>query len=241
MSKWSLEKLFQNLHNQIDQELQVARDALQHPGTKGDASEAVWLRLFQKYLPQRYQVCTGHVVDSTGAFSDQIDIIVFDRHYSPFIFDFMGATVVPAESVYAVFEAKQQVDARHISYARSKLESVRKLTRTSAEIPSASGPIPPISPQQILGGVLTLDSDWNPKMGKPLVEALTIDMNARNSIDIGCISAAGVFVWEPQLEQYNLNPNACATTLFILELTKLLQTKATVPMIDIDAYTKWLK
>ena len=69
-------------------------------------SEAVWLELLNSYLPTRYQAAKAVVVDSEGAFSDQIDVVVFDRQYSPFIFRFEGQTVIPAESVYAVFEAK---------------------------------------------------------------------------------------------------------------------------------------
>ena len=44
-------------------------------------------------------------------FSEQIDVVVFDRQYSPFIFNYEGQTIIPAESVYAVFEAKQTVNA----------------------------------------------------------------------------------------------------------------------------------
>jgi hypothetical protein len=50
-------------------------------------------------------------VDSLGNFSQQIDVVVFDRQYSPFIFDFREQQIVPAESVYAVFEAKQTINA----------------------------------------------------------------------------------------------------------------------------------
>ena len=61
------------------------------------------------YLPHRYQAETAHVVDSRGAFSQQIDVVVFDRQYSPFIFKFQRQTIVPAESVYAA--VKEYVDS----------------------------------------------------------------------------------------------------------------------------------
>jgi hypothetical protein len=62
----------------------------------------------------RYQAEKAHVVDSTGAFSEQIDVVVFDRQYSPFIFKFEGQIIIPAESVYALFEAKQGINAELI-------------------------------------------------------------------------------------------------------------------------------
>src|SRR3546814_14986445 len=107
MTAWSLPKLLESLHNDIEGKLGLVRGSFGHPGTKGDASEAVWLELLQTYLPERYQVASAHVVDSKGAFSEQIDVVVFDRQYSAFIFSYQGKFVVPAESVSAVFEAKQ--------------------------------------------------------------------------------------------------------------------------------------
>src|SRR5437763_1134303 len=111
MSEWSIEKILGSVHDDVERQLTTAHDALVHPTTKGDASEQVWLRFFQQYLPKRYQAERAHVVDSKGAFSMQIDVLIFDRQYTPFIFDFHGQRVVPAESVYAVFEAKQTAKA----------------------------------------------------------------------------------------------------------------------------------
>ena len=87
MSNWSLSQILAGLHDDIQNRLDIIRKTLDHPGTKGDASEKVWLELLQKYLPSRYQAETAHVVDSQGNFSEQIDVVVFDRQYSPFIFN----------------------------------------------------------------------------------------------------------------------------------------------------------
>jgi Domain of unknown function (DUF6602) len=56
-------------------------------------------------------VASAHVVDSGGKFSEQIDVVVYDRQYSPLIFEIEGEKVIPAESVYAAFEAKQTMNA----------------------------------------------------------------------------------------------------------------------------------
>src|SRR5947207_2530971 len=135
MNTWSLPQLLSGLHEDIERRLALTRKTFGHPTTKGDASEHVWLELLQKYLPRRYQAEKAHVVDSNGIFSDQIDIVVFDRQYSPFIFDFEGQKVVPAESVYALFEAKQAIDAGQVKYAQDKIASVRSLHRTSLPNP----------------------------------------------------------------------------------------------------------
>ena len=143
MTAWSLPQLLAGLHDDIEQRLATARKSFGHPGTKGDASERVWLQLLQTYLPGRYQAETAHVVDSRGAFSDQIDVVVFDRQYSPFIFNFEGQIIIPAESVYAAFEAKQAINAAQVEYAQGKVASVRRLHRTSLPIPHAGGTYDP--------------------------------------------------------------------------------------------------
>ena len=55
MTEWSLSVLLAGLHDDIQQKLETVRKSFGHPGTKGDASETVWLELLQTYLPRRYQ------------------------------------------------------------------------------------------------------------------------------------------------------------------------------------------
>jgi uncharacterized protein DUF6602 len=97
MSTWSLPQLLSGLHENIEHRLEIARKTFGHPGTKGDGSENVWLELFQTYLPTRYQAERAHVVDSRDRFSQQLDVVIFDRHYSPFIFDMGAAQYTPLQ------------------------------------------------------------------------------------------------------------------------------------------------
>jgi len=192
LKSWSLSELLGGLHDDIQQRLTTARKTLAHPGTKGDASEGVWLEMLQTYLPQRYRAMKGHVVDSNGDFSDQIDVLVFDRQYSPFIFQYQGQGIIPAESVYGAFEAKQSITAEQVRYAEAKLASVRKLHRTSLPIPTASGLLPPKPLHHIIGGLLTVESDWDTPLGKPLLDALKAG-HANGRLDLGCVAVHGIF------------------------------------------------
>ncbi|WP_245656253.1 DUF6602 domain-containing protein [Novosphingobium naphthalenivorans] len=235
---WSIQTLLAELHDDIQERLARARRSFGHPGTKGDASEAVWLQLLQTYLPQRYQAISAHVVDSEGNFSEQIDVVVFDRQYSPFIFNFQGQTVIPAESVYGVFEAKQSINADQVAYARKKVGSVRRLYRTSLPIPHAGGTYPPKPLQHIIGGLLTLESDWSPGLGESLTNALAMG-GLDDRLDLGCIAAHGIFSCDDE-GCCTLTPIGKPATAFLLELIARLQEKATVPMIDVRAYARWL-
>lgn len=239
MSSWSLPKLLKNLHKDIEGKLSNVRDSIAHPGAKGDGSEKVWLELLNTYLPKRYQAANAFIVDSNGLFSDQIDVVVFDRQYSPFVFYFQGQTIIPAESVYAVFEAKQTLNLGMIKYAQEKVKSVRNLHRTSLPIPHAGGvyPAKPLIP--ILGGILTLESDWSPALGDPLLNQLGAE-TGNSLLNIGCVASHGYFYHDNEMNQFNLLPEPKAATAFLFKLISELQFSGTVPMIDIQAYGKWL-
>lgn len=240
MSEWSLPVLLSSLHDDIQNRLHIARKSFVHPGTKGDASEEVWLEMLSTYLPQRYRVAKAFVVDSKGVFSEQIDIVVFDRQYSPFIFQYQGQTIVPAESVYAIFEAKQTINANHVAYARKKAASVRKLHRTSLPIPYAKGTYPakPLIP--ILSGILTFESDWTPCCGDPLWTSLGDGSVEEDGLDIGCVAAHGHFVWDQTQGKYQFTKEGKPATAFLFKLISMLQFSGTVPMIDVNAYAEWL-
>ena len=238
MSNWSLSRLLAGLHDDIEQRLKTARETFGHPGTKGDASEHVWLELLRTYLPRRYHAETAHIVDSNDIFSDQIDVVIFDRQYSPLIFYYEGKMIIPAESVYAVFESKQSINSGLVSYAQKKVASVRRLYRTSLPIPSAGGTLEARELPHIIGGLLTFESDWTPALGESLQKALNAS-DPEGRLDLGCVGAHGTFGCDEK-GCYTITPQGKPAAAFLLELIARLQQSATVPMIDIRAYTRWL-
>ena len=236
---WSLPALLQGLHKGIHNRLHTAREVAGHPVLKGDAAETVWLGMLGDYLPERYRARRAVVVDSNGAFSQQIDIVIFDRQYSPFVFHQDGLEVVPAESVYAVFEAKQVITAEEITYAQDKAASVRALHRTSLPIPHATGIADPKVPHPILAGLVTLESGWKPPLGDSLTKNL-LTRQGEHALDLGCVAAHGTYARNGD-GGYQVEESAMAATAFLLELIARLQALATVPMIDVRAYARWLK
>ncbi|MEM6287925.1 MAG: DUF6602 domain-containing protein [Bacteroidota bacterium] len=238
--KWSLTEVLASLHDDVQHRLQTARKSIGHPTSRGDASESVWIELLNTYLPERYRAAKATVADSKGEFSDQIDVVVYDRQYSPLIFTYEGETVIAAESVYAVFEAKQSTSAKYVGYAQDKAESVRRLHRTSLPIPYAGGVYPPKPPPHLTAGLLTFESDWkSPPMGDPLRKALGAGEGDRQ-LDLGCIAAHGYFERDSDSGVYHFDTDGKHATGFLFRLIADLQMKATVPMIDIAAYAEWL-
>ena len=102
-------------------------NVLNHPVDKGDNSEENWIKWFDDYLPKRYRAAKATIVDSHGDISNQIDLVLYDEQYSYLAFNQNGILYIPAESVYAVFEVKQELTKAHMEYAGKRAESVGNL------------------------------------------------------------------------------------------------------------------
>jgi hypothetical protein len=241
MPKVELNTLFLRLQEQMIAKLTTNR-TIMHPGTKGDATELCWLEMLNTYLPKRYQAAKAFVLDADGNLSDQIDIVIFDRQYSPFLFNQNGACYVPAESVYAALEVKQDLNKENMEYAGSKAASVRCLRRTSGPIPHAGGTFEPRKLFPIMAGVVTLGNTWKPPFGESF-ETVISQLEVQKRIDLGCALQSGAFdVQYIGGNKSKIKRDEKNTLIFFfLQLLSRLQSMGTVPAIEIDEYAKSLK
>jgi len=180
----------EGLHERVEHDLRLARELMGHTVAKGESSQNVWIKLFENYLPERYQARSATVVDSDGKFSDQIDVVVYDGS-TPLSCCCRGQAVIPVEAVYAVFESKQVVHGPVVRYAQEKIASVRRLSRTSVTVPTISGPFVK-KPQPIVGGLLALESEFLTTLTRVMVRTLKEDQDV-GRLDLGCIAAVGTF------------------------------------------------
>jgi hypothetical protein len=234
---WSLPALMEGLHERVERDLRLARELIGHSPTKGEASQNVWIKLFENYLPERYQARSATIVDSEGEFSDQIDVVIYDRQYSPFLLHAEGQAVIPVEAVYAVFESKQEVQGHFVRYAQAKTASVRRLSRTSVKVPTISGAYVK-TPQPIVGGFLALDARRNRSLAGELTTALKQEQEV-GRLDLGCVAALGTFGCGGA-DSTTVTLDKHAATSFLLELMSRLQACGTVPAIDYRAYARSL-
>lgn len=232
-----LTEILDGLQARLEGELRGSRLAVTHPGARGEASEDDWLRVLKDHLPHRYQADRAFVIDSQGSCSEQIDVVIYDRQYSPFLFNQANQRYVPAESVYAVLEVKQDLSREHVLYAGDKAASVRRLHRTSAPVQHVEGVAKPRPLPPIVGGIVTYQSSWTPAFAEPLRKALS-ELSVDQQLNIGCALLQGTF--EARYE----NGGVLLTVIdgrrslvqLLMRLLKQLQTLATAPAIDYEAY-----
>lgn len=223
--------------------MEAAPELVGHMPTIGDGSEAEWITMLRDFLPRRYAVDKAFVVDSCGHQSLQLDVVVYDRHFTPLFWEMGGALFLPAESVYAVFEAKQELDLEYLREAGEKVASVRRLHRTTAPIVHAGGTVSnPKPPPRILGGLLACRSDWNPPFGRALRRGLD-NLTEDERIDLGCGLEHGAF----ELPEHTTADPGLVTAdaevglaFFAMRLLARLQQMGTVSAMNIDAYTSVL-
>ena len=231
-----LVQVLEGLHEKVVHDLESARVHC-HSVSKGDASERVWRKLLKNYLPRRYKVVRGQVIDSCGEASEQIDVIVLDRQYTPFVFKHEGQVFVPAESVYAVFEVKQGINAAHVRVAQEKAASARRLHRTSLPIIHAGGIYPPKPPHRIYAGILAFGSEWKTPLSESPLRKVLFNCSDNDFLDLGCVAERGHFHADGS-GGHVIFDSEKAVTKFLFKLIAVLQLSGTAPMIDIEKYAQ---
>ncbi|MCO5315134.1 MAG: hypothetical protein M9938_03065 [Solirubrobacterales bacterium] len=228
------------------------RDGLGHPVARGDVNEKGWERALERFLPGRYQVSRGaFVIDAAGGESLEVDLVIHDNYFHPELFEAADRCLIPAESVYAIFEVKPELSAEYVAYAIERARSVRALHRTNLPIVDARGKIgTPREPLRILAGILTVGSSWNPPFGQALENALG-EADSNGELDFGCGLQHGAFeVTYPRgdddqlmIDQLKIHQSDAASGLifFLSRLFTRLQESGSVPAIDLREYSQKLE
>jgi hypothetical protein len=265
----NIQSLFNGLQKQMEAQLNTNRDNILHPGTKGDSLENVWIEWLRKYMPNRYSIDKAIIIDSEGQLSDQIDLVIYDQQYTPFVFTQNGVHYIPAEGVYAVFEVKPDLEGSsiykgknisHIEYAGRKIESVRKLKRTSTKIidRGVSKDARPLT--KIIGGILTSVNSYKKKETienhfKKLTELKTVDMGC--SVEFGSFYINHIgeenqaiedlnkriqgYYLEREYDEIKYSERENSLVTFFLQLSRYLQQSiGTAAAIDFNAYASQL-
>lgn len=227
-----LKTLFEAKQKSMLTDLGAIRKGVFHAPTMGNAGQKRWRELLSEYLPNRYQVDEAHIIDSDGNQSEQIDLVIFDRQYANLVINQDGILYVPAESVYAVCEIKQNITKNHLEYAGKKIGSARKLKRTSAPITQMNGLEVRKIAQPIIGCFIAVESDYTPAFGKAFAKNLNA-LKSNKKVDL-------VFSLEDGLYGGKLSATI-GLVEFLYTLLERLQKMGNAPAINFSSYLKNLK
>lgn len=103
----------------------------------GDEFEVAICEILRNFLPSKYGICRGFVVNSIGQKAGD-DIIIYDRERFPTL-RLLGETYsrkenIPIEAVYAYIEAKHTLDEKTILKSFNQISEVKKVLDTRVKI-----------------------------------------------------------------------------------------------------------
>jgi hypothetical protein len=166
----------------------IHETAILDPGTAGDEGEENWAELLRGWLPKSYTVVTkGKIVNSIGDFSPQIDILVLDSSYPPYLH---SKKKYISEGVVAAFECKLSLRKGDIYKVLENSTLIKRMT-----VPELGTPRKELS-SSILYGLLSHTHNWTSSIDdsidiveKHLYEADQKFVNhPREMLDLLCIS-----------------------------------------------------
>ncbi len=170
-----INEIFQSIATNMLNEFEHAQAQIRHMGERGSEREAVLKSFLSAYLPTRYGISSGEIVDYEGNTSHQCDLIIYDHYNCPLLLAGRDVRIFPAESVLAVIEVKSVLSAREIEDSIVKIRDLKNLTREN-------GPIPGIifayksgwENEPIMRTVAELQKHYRQLQGHQLVDLLCI-------------------------------------------------------------------
>ena len=229
-----LQEAFMLEQKLLQTKLELSGQSITHPGTLGEVNEAYFIEVLRKYLPNRYAVETGIILDSNGLTSDQIDVVIYDNQYTPTLLDQQNHRFIPAEAIYAVFEVKPTINKTYLEYAGDKAISVRRLKRTSVPIPHAGGEYPAKEPFPIVAGIVAGSMEWTEGFFGKAFQDAHAGLSDMAALDCGLAVSGSVF--DTYSGKMEIGPDGRALIYFLFRLLQKLQSLGTVPAIDWNAY-----
>lgn len=135
-------ELFDRVAEMLKIEFEYQSKILGHPGEVGTARENVLKKVLRKYIPKRYVVDSGFVVDALDGRSEQMDIVVYEANYTPVFEIVEGKRFFPCETVVAVGQVRTKIGSRNeMRECLNNIKSVKQLDRSNKRTnPMITGP-----------------------------------------------------------------------------------------------------
>lgn len=122
-----LSKYYEGILSQLRGEVDFVNEVFRHQGLKGEGNEAAIRNLLVKFIPKKYSVGSGVVIDQDGIPSRQSDIVIYDNHNYPELLSLTSVHMYPVDLVYATIEIKTTLDSEKSKKAIENIKSVRSL------------------------------------------------------------------------------------------------------------------
>lgn len=175
-----LDKIFDGIGKHMLLDFEKIQSQINHAGERGSEREAGLKAFLDSYLPSKYAVANGEIVDSTRQTSKQCDLVIYDHLNCPLLFSGKEYRVFPVEPVLAIIEVKSVLTLAELKDASEKIRSAKNLKRDNG---------------LVAGIVFAYSSSWkSDPMGSIATNLKKINssMEHHQFIDLLCVLDSGV-------------------------------------------------
>ena len=153
----------------------------------GDEFEIAVCKFLRRFLPLKYGVCRGFVVDKNGNSAGD-DVIIYDQELFPTLRfldvenQFTQKEQIPVEAVYAYIEAKYTLNENTLKKAIKQVYNVKKLCYSR----NCKSKVPVIDGLHIFNNKYSEANGWNPCIYNPvygmILSANCVDVNGNKTM-----------------------------------------------------------
>jgi hypothetical protein len=225
----NITELYKSINSQMIEQFDHISAQIEHRGERGTEREAILATFLRTYLPSRFAVSRGEIVDTSLQTTRQCDLVIYDHLNCPMLYAGHDYRVFPAEPVHAVIEVKSTLSKSQLDDAAAKIRAVKKLERPNG---------------LIAGIVFAYKSGWT---ADPLSHTarylldLASTIDPTHCIDLVCILDSGLVYgiandgWAGIPKDFSIrqlwtvSPNVSPLLWFFISLLMLLDKQETLP------------
>lgn len=130
MQRTTIPEYFSAISERLQRQAQSMTPIITHHGEKGDNDHAWFTDLVRQYIPSRFGVDTGFVVNVNSDIGPQSDILILDTHNNTPLCSEKVFRVCPIEMVLGLIEFTRNLTKKKLIQELGKIATVRALART---------------------------------------------------------------------------------------------------------------
>lgn len=165
---------------------------IRHASGKGNAREAELRRFLIDYLPRRYAVGQGQIIQSENRISRQSDIVIYDADHCPRLLADSAHSFYPIESVYGTVEVKSNLSSEELINAYQNIQSVKSLATKGSFAHGSAGHVAMLSTPLPVGVIFAYTADRSLKAVAAQVAQLNKKIDIAHAPDFIIVMDSGI-------------------------------------------------
>jgi hypothetical protein len=129
------------VQQRLEAEVTVFAELVRHEAERGRENEAVLARILGSFVPRRYGVGSGLLIDSSDHYSRQTDVVLFDQSDELAVLAQTTQLLFPVENVLAGIEVKTTLRKEDIEDCALKHEDLLRLEPSREHPDGTSHPL----------------------------------------------------------------------------------------------------